>query len=329
MIRNLSLALTLTITTACAAAPTAAPTTPAGDLNSFVSELTAQGHDRAHLEALLYKRTPTQTILNAISRPAEGKPWHQYHPIFLTDQRIKGGLKFWRDNEALLAKAEQQYQVPAQIIVAIIGVETMYGGNMGKFSVVDALYTLGFHYPPRADFFRSELAHMFTLAQEEGWDVTKPLGSYAGAMGMGQFIPSSYRNFAVDFDGDGKRDLFTNKADAIGSVANYFHKHHWHHGAPVTLQVSVKGDVSAFIQKGLDLNQTAGQLRRAGVQIQPMIADDTPVRLFAFDLADGSKEYWLALNNFYVITRYNRSPLYAMAVYQLSESLAEQHSRGR
>lgn len=327
MIRSLSFALTLSLTTACAAEPTPPPTTPAGDLQAFVSELAAQGHDRSQLEALLYQRSPNQTILKAISRPAEGKPWHQYHPIFLTEQRIKGGLKFWRENEALLAKAEQQYQVPAQIIVAIIGVETMFGGNMGKFSVVDALYTLGFHYPPRADFFRGELAHMFALAREEGWDVSKPLGSYAGAMGMGQFIPSSYRNFAVDFDGDGKRDLFNNKADAIGSVANYFHQHHWRHGAPVAVQVRVKGDASALIYKGLDLNQSAGELRRAGVQIQPMVADDTKVKLLAFELADGSKEYWLALNNFYVITRYNRSPLYAMAVYQLAEALAEQHSR--
>lgn len=320
MIRTLCCALSLLAASVSAA-------TPAGDVNAFISELTAKGHDRAQLEQLLLNRAPNQTILSAISKPAEGKPWHQYHPIFLTQKRIDGGLAFWRAHRDTLEQAEQRYGVPAKVIVAIIGVETSYGQNMGKFSVLDALYTLGFHYPKRADFFRSELGHFFELAREEGWEVTKPKGSYAGAMGMGQFIPSSYRHYAVDFDGDQHRDLFRNTKDAIGSVANYFAMHKWHKGAPVTSQVRVKGDVSALIERNLELTQTAGQLRAAGVEIQPMVADDAKVRLMAFDLADGSKEYWVALNNFYVITRYNRSPLYAMAVYQLSEAIAEQMSR--
>lgn len=322
MIRTLCCALALLAASTQAAEPVAN-----SELTTFIDALVAKGHDRAQLEQLLVDRAPIQSILDAISRPAEGKPWHQYYPIFITKQRIDGGVAFWRENREALAAAEQQFQVPAQVIVAIIGVETLFGQNMGRYSVLDALYTLGFHYPPRAEFFRSELGQFFELSKEEGWDVTKPKGSYAGAMGMGQFIPSSYRNYAIDFDGDHHRDLFRNSRDAIGSVANYFAVHKWRHGAPVTLQVTVKGDVSALIERNLELSQTAGQLRQAGVQIQPMIADDTPVRLMALDLADGSKEYWIALNNFYVITRYNRSPLYAMSVYQLSEALAEQMTR--
>ena len=300
----------------------------ATQVQAFTDTLVAQGFERAVIDKALANRQPNQTILNAIARPAEAKPWYQYRPLFVTPQRINAGIEFWRANKATLERARQTYQVPEQIIVAIIGVETMYGRNMGSFAAIDALYTLGFHYPRRADFFRDELRHLFLLAREEGWAVTDPKGSYAGAMGLGQFIPSSYRHYAVDFDGDGHRDLFANSADAIGSVANYFAEHQWRYGAPVAMPVTVSADVSALLEKDLEPTQSAALLRRSGVAVPPSITDDTQLRLLAFQ-QEKEMEYWIGFNNFYVISRYNRSPLYSLAVYQLAEELATQMNRSR
>ncbi|OII56879.1 lytic murein transglycosylase B, partial [Pseudomonas putida] len=169
-----------------------------------------------------------QSILDAISRPAERvKPWKDYRPMFITDARIARGVDFWRQHEAVLARAEQEYGVPAQYIVAIIGVETFFGRNTGNYRVIDALSTLGFDYPPRAEFFRKELREFLLLAREEQLDPLTLKGSYAGAMGLPQFMPSSFRNFAVDFDGDGHINIWNNPDDAIGSVASYFKRHGW------------------------------------------------------------------------------------------------------
>lgn len=282
---------------------------------------TLSGLSTEEVQSAMAGAEKNQKILDAIATPWEAKPWYQYQPIFLTKERLEKGLAFWREHETLLAKAEAEYQVPASVIVAIIGVETYYGRHMGTYPVRDALYTLGFFYEPRAPFFFKELGQYLKLAKEQGWQQS-PKGSYAGAMGMGQFIPSSYQHFAVDFDQDGKRDLFESPADAIGSVANYFHEHGWQMGEPVLAKAEVKGQ--APVSKGLELDSTLGALAKAGVSPAIAMAEDTPAKLFAFELKD-STDYQVAFHNFYVITRYNRSPLYARAVWTLASQLEQAH----
>lgn len=278
--------------------------------------------DEAQVRQWLSEAEKNDDVLEAIQRPWEAKPWYQYHPIFLTEKRLDAGVKFWKKHRETLERAEKEYGVPAQIIVAIIGVETFYGNYMGKYSVLDSLYTLGFHYPPRSSFFRSELGEFFQLAAEEGWDVAEAKGSYAGAMGFGQFISSSYRHYAVDFDNDGHRDILTNPVDAIGSVANYFAKHKWQQGQPVAQAVSNEQDWKALVSEGMKPNTTRSGIKHKGYELpqHQAVNDGTKVRVFEFETEE-AHEYWLGYENFYVITRYNHSPLYAMAVYQFSEQL--------
>ena len=280
--------------------------------------------ERSVVESTLAKASKNQAILKSIAKPWEAKPWHQYYPIFLTEKRLTKGLEFWKTHQHTLARAEQETGVPAEIIIAIIGVESFYGTYKGKYSVLDALVTLGFHYPPRAKFFRSELAQLFLLAQEEKFDITELKGSYAGAMGWGQFISSSYRYYAVDYDGDGVRDLLNNPIDAIGSVANYFKKHHWQRNSDIAFKAQVSGThYSALLSKKLKYTDQWSQLQEAGVSIAPAnINKDSSVKLFEFEQAE-NKEYWVGLPNFYVITRYNHSPLYAMAIFQFSQQLKQ------
>lgn len=275
--------------------------------------------------ALINKANKNQAILDAISRPWEAKPWFQYHPIFLTDARLKKGLAFWETHKDALAKAEKTYGVPAQIIVSIIGIETNYGSYFGNYSVLDALYTLGFHYPPRSAFFLSELEQYLLLTKEENFDPLALKGSYAGAMGYGQFISSSYRHYAVDFDGDGKRDLLTNPVDAIGSVANYFRQHKWQTGEPVAARAKVDTtQLNTLLSDDLTYTHNWQQLRNSDVNLlaPSEITPDTQAKLFQFETELGY-EYWVGWPNFYVITRYNHSPLYAMVIYQFSEQLKQ------
>jgi membrane-bound lytic murein transglycosylase B len=300
------------------------------DAQAFIEEM-EQRHqfDRKELEALFEQAKKRDDILEAISRPAEKtKPWHEYRNIFLTPKRIDGGVSFWQENADILKRAEQAYGVEAAVIVAIIGVETRYGANTGSYRVIDALSTLAFEYPPRSKFFRSELEQFLILAREEDVDVRKAKGSYAGAMGYGQFIPSSYRAYAVDFSEDGKRDLWGNMDDIIGSVANYFHRHGWQAGKAVASRVSGNAPASGFqvsenIKPG---KKTAGDYAKAGITTDPPLPTDQAVALLEFEQTNGP-EYWLTTKNFYVITRYNRSPLYAMAVYQLSTAIQEAHQK--
>ena len=275
------------------------------------------------LEAAVEQAEYQQGIIDAMTRPAEAKPWSAYRPIFLTEKRLKQGVEFWQEHQELLEKAQQELQVPPQIITAIIGVETFYGTHMGTHKVLDALYTLGFHYPPRGEFFRSEFANYLVLAKEQGWELTEQKGSYAGAMGMGQFIPSSYRHYAVDFDGDGERNLF-DATDAIGSVANYFHEHHWQLDEDVAYPATVTDTekAQALLSEERQLTHSWAELAAAGIIVEDELAADTPVKLIELAGAKGP-EYWVVRHNFYVITRYNHSPLYAMAVYQLSEQLKQ------
>jgi len=295
----------------------------------FEQEMVSQHNfDAKEVHRLLDQARIRKPILEAIARPAEKTlNWGEYRKIFLTKDRIRGGLKFWRENAETLEKAAAEYGVPPQVIVAIIGVETRYGRHTGRYPVLDALYTLGFHYPKRGKFFRSELSHFLRLAREENLDATEPMGSYAGAMGRPQFISSSYRAYAVDFDADGKRDIWNNNADVIGSVANYFAKHGWKAGAPVTQRVQgVNGDHQAIIEAGYKPHTTVGRLQEAGVKLQKPLPMDRKTSLLAME-TDQETQHWLGLHNFYVITRYNHSPLYAMAVFQLSEAIRLLHEQ--
>ena len=298
------------------------------DVREFIDNMVTR-HDfkRADLDALFADVRQQKRVLEVIQTPAEGKPWYEYRPIFLNPQRISGGIRFWQENQAVLAEAEKVYGVSPEYIVAIIGVETYYGRHTGGFPVLDTLATLGFDYPPRSSFFRSELEHYLLLTREEGLDPRGLEGSYAGAMGKGQFISSSYRHYAVDFDADGKRDLWHSTADAVGSVANYFSEHGWKHGEPVAMPARVEADVAApFVAAGMKPSYPLAELRAAGIEpLYPLeYSDDVALIELA---GDEFNEYWIGLTNFYVITRYNRSPLYAMAVHQLSQEIKRGYLR--
>ncbi|NMH67153.1 lytic murein transglycosylase B [Shewanella salipaludis] len=295
----------------------------------FIQTQIENGFSRAEIESFLGKARRNQAVLDAISRPWEAKPWFQYAPIFLTEKRLQAGLDFWRLHQKAITRAANEFQVDPQIIVAIIGIETFYGQYMGTYPVIDALYTLGFYYPPRATFFRSELAQLMLLAREEQLELAELKGSYAGAMGYGQFIPSSYRHYAVDFDANGKRELMNSPVDAIGSVASYFHRHGWQRGAAVALPLANAGTHAPKTKAW------AGE--KPGLKVADILSpelsltssQDLDVSQSALLIALEQEEhvdYWLGLNNFYVITRYNRSPLYAMAVYQFSQQLKERHA---
>ncbi len=278
--------------------------------------------DPQEVRAVLEEARYQQSIIDAITRPAEAKPWFEYRQIFMTEARIAGGAEFWRANQQLIEDVSASLAVPPEIIMAIVGVETNYGTITGSFRVIDALATLGFYYPRRAEFFARELAHFIRLAKEENLPVTEVQGSYAGAMGIGQFIPSSYRAYAIDFDNSGYRDLWRSLPDALGSVANYLAVHGWEVDAPIVLPVNtVPADLSEAFSTRLE--HTLADLAELGVEFDAGgLPPETPATLIELDQADG-KEYWVGLNNFYVITRYNRSPLYAMAVIQLSEAIAD------
>ena len=286
----------------------------------------AHGFDEDWLLGVFEGAEKSGEVIRKITRPAEkALAWHEYRGIFLTEKRINAGVEFWKAHAEALDAAWRRYGVPAEIVVAIIGVETFYGRYLGSHRVIDALATLAFDYPPRSAFFKSELTEFLLLVREEGKDPFAPVGSYAGAMGYGQFISSSYRNYAVDFDGDNRRDIWTNKTDAIGSVANYFARHGWKGEGPAAVRLDVRNDrVLELADTGLDLEHLVGELRRLGAVVPEAIGDAERAALFTMELAEG-KEYWLARHDFYVITRYNRSALYALAVLQLSEAVRSGH----
>lgn len=292
-------------------------------METFVDDLVrSDGFDRQELTAVMAKAEKRQSILDAISRPAEAvMPWWRYRRIFLTKERAKKGLEFWQRNQKTLEDAERRFGVPPEIITAIIGVETLYGTRTGNYPVLDALYTLGFHYPKRADFFRKQLRAFLILARDEGLDPKTPTGSYAGAMGRPQFIPTSYHSFAIDFDGDGDRDIWQDDVDTIGSVANYFSQHHWKKGAPITSQVTgVTGHHQHLIDAGMKPSLSLSGLAKAGLGFDDSLDRQQSASLIALEQQKGL-EHWLGLHNFYVITRYNHSNMYAMAAYQLSREI--------
>ncbi|MCB1759013.1 MAG: lytic murein transglycosylase B [Gammaproteobacteria bacterium] len=294
---------------------------------SFAEEMQRKhGFDASSLDRLLGPARYRQSIIDAITRPAEAKPWSQYRKIFVTDSRIRQGVEFWQANEALLGAAEREFGVPPEIIVAIIGVETRYGRHIGTYPVVDALTTLAFAYPKRSRFFTKELEEFLLLSHEEQLQGTV-VGSYAGAMGKPQFIPSSYRAYAIDFDGDGQRNLWESNADVIGSVAAYFKRHGWQGGAPITGRArGVNASHAGFVAAGMMPSIRLETLRAAGIGSDQPFADDALASLIELD-GDQGTEHWLGLHNFYVITRYNHSNLYAMAVHQLSREILSERAR--
>lgn len=292
------------------------------DVKQFIDEMVNEHKfDRSYLESKFATAKKLESILESIAKPAEKKLiWKQYRPIFVTEKRSSKGKKFLETHREILERAEKEYGVPAEIITAIIGVETYYGKHTGKYTIFNSLTTLAFDYPPRSKFFRSELKHFLLLSKEEDISVEDMTGSYAGAMGMPQFISSSYRSYAIDFDGDGKRDLWNSLPDVIGSVANYFSKHGWKEGEDVTYKAKVN-DVSIVKEKNeLKPYATISELRKQGVTFDKKVDEDKRATLLKFEGKNGD-EYWLGLDNFYVISRYNHNAMYSMAVFQLSEML--------
>lgn len=297
-------------------------------LDDFIEQMVEKHQFSTNeLQQIFAKVEVKDSILKAISRPAEkSKPWYDYRKIFITDKRIKGGVEFWQRHSVQLAFAEKEFGVPAEIIIAILGVETRYGGNVGHYRVIDALSTLAFRYPPRSKFFTRELEHFLVLTREESIPRLKPVGSYAGAMGLGQFMPSSYRAYSVDFDQDGKRDIWTNKTDAIGSIANYLGHHGWIAGQSIAHETRLaKQRPEGLLKKGTKPSLSRQQLAEAGFSLSALPKQADNLAVISLTQPEG-EEYWLTRQNFYSITRYNHSRMYAMAVMQLAEAIKEQYA---
>jgi membrane-bound lytic murein transglycosylase B len=290
------------------------------EVAAFIRDMVARHQlDAAELGKLFQQVEVQRKVIDAMDRPAESKPWRQYRKILLNEEHIQGGLEFWKRNRAFLEDAAQRYGVAPEMIVAIIGVESRYGQVLGNYRVVDALATLAFDYPRRADYFRKELENYLLLCREAGILPLQPKGSYAGAMGMPQFMPSSYRLYAVDLDGDHKSNIWTNPADAIASVANYFAHAGWQKGEPVALPATVKGEAYRSLPDP-NSDYSIARLRQLGVETPNPLPDKTQARLLALE-GDAGPEYWLALPNFQAVTHYNHSPLYAMAAFQLGKEI--------
>lgn len=292
------------------------------DVRTFIDEMSEKhGFAPDELTGIFQEVVFSDSIIEAISRPAETLPWFRYRQIFLKQDRIEQGVQFWRENELTLRGVEEKFGVPAELVVAIIGVETRYGKLKGRYNVIDSLSTLAFDYPKRSKFFRSELEHYLLMTREQGFNPLALKGSYAGAMGIPQFISSSYRTYAVDFNEDGVIDIWDDMEDAIGSVGNYFEKHGWNKGGTVAVPARVNGSEHEHLVTGeLNLQHTVGELMKYGVTTDIKLLPDTSAKLLVLENMDDN-EYWMGFENFYVITRYNHSILYAMAVFQLAEAI--------
>jgi membrane-bound lytic murein transglycosylase B len=300
------------------------------DVIKFIDEISTEHNiDKSQALNALSKVEKSDEIIKRMTTQYEALPWHKYQAMLVTDKKIQGGTKFWREYAEILKQAEKEFGVPAQLIVAIIGVESSYGDNSGKYPVLQALATLAFDYPPRADFFKNELKEYLLLITEQKLDPLALKGSYAGAMGMPQFIASSYRNFAVDFDNSGQIDLHNNIPQVIGSVANYFKVHGWKSGEPVIHKAKVKGNKYKNLQVAARNNPVPAIplqiVKEHGITPVLKIKDPkTPIALLEFNNGKET-EYWLGLNNFYVITRYNNSSNYALAVHQLGDAIKKSY----
>ena len=288
-------------------------------VEAFIEEMVQKhGHEPAWLRKLFAQVQTRTSILRAMATPGTARPWHEFRRRTVDSGRIEGGVRFWQENRAALERASREFGVSEEIIVATIGIETVYGRATGRFKVLDALATLAFGYPPRAEFFRGELEHYLLLARESGLDAANTRGSFAGAIGIPQFLPSSYRKYAVDFDGDGRRDLVGSVADAIGSVANYYRSFGWKPGASVVVPVdSGEAEIATLLAAGIKPHMTIAALKSRGLLVQEPVDEAAQAALISIETETGPR-LMLALDNFYVITRYNRSINYAMAVHELA-----------
>lgn len=292
----------------------------------FMDQMVNEHHfERKQLIETIKEAKFQPQIIESMDRPYEKKTWDVYKALFLTPQRVEAGIQFWQENQESLARAQNEFGVPAQVIVAIIGVETLYGKHQGNYRVLDALSTLAFNYPKRSEFFTKELREYLLLCREQGVPVTQFMGSYAGAIGKPQFMPSSYRFYAVDFTGNGKRDLVGNDQDVIGSVANYFHKHGWKLGENVAQPAQVRGwRYKKLVTNSKRADYEYKRLTAIGVKpVAPPASHPSKAGVIELTTQDG-QEYWLAYPNFYVITHYNTSPQYALVVHLLSQQLLNQ-----
>ena len=291
------------------------------DMEAFIVEMSAKhGYEPGPLRRLFGQVQTRPSIIRAMSTPGTARPWYEFRRRNVDQGRIDGGVRFWAANAGALDRAHREFGVPQELNVATIGIETMYGRNMGNFKVIDALSTLAFDYPPRAEFFRRELEEYLLLMRD--WRIDSGTrGSYAGAIGIPQFIPSSYRKYAVDFDGDGKTDLVGSPTDAIGSIGNYYNRFGWKRGAPVVTPANPgAADVPSLIAAGIKPHMKVADLKTQGFILQEPVDDALEATIFSLETENGPR-VMLGFNNFYVITRYNRSQNYAMAVHELSREI--------
>jgi len=310
-----------------------APYARRADVRAFAAEVAGSTDlSQQQVERWIAHAKFQPKIVAAMDRPLLQPPkWFEYAPPLLAPERVNGGVAFWRAHASTLARAESEYGVPAEIVVAILGVETVYGRNTGSYRVIDALATLAFDYPRRASFFRGELREYLLLAHEQGWSPLAPTGSFAGAMGMPQFMPGSHRQYAVDFDRDGRIDLWHDSADVIGSVANYLARHDWVAGQPIVLPARIAAEgrdaVLRRLDGGISERRPLAAWAADGVEAEDAPADlaADPVGLLLLEEPPENGEprasYWIACPNFYVITRYNKSRLYAATVFALAQAI--------
>lgn len=323
MLRSLLLVLAALGCLAEETLPAAVPFAQRPEVKAFIEEMvTQQGFDREQLNRDFAAVVPKPNILNILEKPSTSRPYYAFRPDFVNDTRVRLGVAFWQQHKALLKAVSDQYGVEPQYLVAILGVETMWGANTGSFRVMDALSTIAFDYPRRAEFFRKELREFLLLARDEKLDPFSFKGSYAGAMGAPQFMPSSFHAYAADWDKDGRHDIWHNTGDIVASVANYFAQHGWRRGEGLVLDAKVEGDQFApLVDDKFNLHYKLSELAAFGVSPTSPVTDDPVAILAPLEISPGVTHYYLGLNNFYVITRYNRSTLYGMAVYELAERI--------
>jgi membrane-bound lytic murein transglycosylase B len=298
------------------------------ETEKFIAQMVrAHGFDAEALRKLFAKVQTSQGVIRAISAPATSKPWFEFKPLFVDAQRIAGGVIYWNDNAELLERAHKEFGVPEAVVVSVIGIETRYGKRTGNFRVMDALSTLAFDVPSRADYFKRELEQFLLLAREQHWDPLSINGSFAGAMGLPQFMPSSYRRYAVDFNADGQTDLWNDPADVIGSIASYLRQSGWKEDTPIVAPARVDAaDWKPLVDLGLKPSLTIEQWKMRGVDTMSNVQASLAASLFTLDLL-GGPEFWFGFENFYAILQYNRSRNYAMAVHELANEIVRERER--